>query len=193
MRSLGLIVLVGCAGSSGVIATPAGPVQLIDVGAQERRCLAEALEALSTLPEDQDPDAVDPEFRRVFGFDFSGPRVIGWWRARIERIEVGDPWTVAVYDRPRGMIIGPGFCPLSLSQRLGILIHEARHADPGGHPHGPCPPPFEALGDDACDPRPLGAYTFQAVFLRALSQRGLISPDSAERGAREAQLRVTDL
>ncbi|MBK6687786.1 MAG: hypothetical protein IPG45_25145 [Deltaproteobacteria bacterium] len=193
MRSLWLITLVGCAGSSGVLPTPAGPVQLIDVGVEERRCLAETLDALSSLPADEDPGAVDPHFRRVFGFDFSGPRLLEWWRAHIVRIELGDPWTVAVYDRPKGMIVGPGFCPLPLSQRLGILIHEARHADPGGHPHGPCPPPLQALGDDACDPLPLGAYTFQAVFLRALAQRGLISPDSAERGAREAELRVPHL
>ena len=193
MRTLWLITLAGCAQSSGALSTQAGSVQLFDVGVEVRRCLTETVNTLSTLPADPDPAAVDPEFRRVFGFDFSGPRLLDWWRARIQRIEAGDPWTVAVYDRPNGMIIGPGFCALELSQRLGILIHEARHADPGGHPHGPCPPPLLALGDDACDPLPLGAYTFQAVFLRALSQRGLISREYSTKGAREAELRTPRL
>lgn len=193
MRTLWLITLVGCAHSSGALSTPAGSLRLVDVDAAERRCLVETVEALSTLPADPDPTAADPKFRRVFGFDFSGPRLLDWWQARIQRITAGDPWTVAVYDHPNGMIIGPNFCALELSQRLGILIHEARHADPGGHPHGPCPPPLEALGDDACDPRPLGAYTFQATFLRALSQRGLIAKESADRGAREAERRVPQL
>lgn len=202
----GLLLLLGllggCAHAQGHSSWGGHSVALIELSSDQRRIVEQTLEALGALATGTSTGATPapPELRpppipfaTLYGFEFSGPRLLEWWAHRICRLEAGDPWTVAVHDRPNGIIVGPAFFDLPLVDRLAVLIHEARHADPGGYPHGPCPTSLTALGDDACDPTPIGAYAFQAAFLYELWTRGLLDPARALRGYREAQRRGPQL
>jgi hypothetical protein len=183
----------GCATTKTELATPAGPLTLVDFEPSERVVLEETIAALGALagpPIDEATWLKRTAFERVYGFSFSGPAILAWWRARIDRLDRGDPWTVAVHDGQHGITLRADFFGLPLVDRLSVLIHEARHADAGGFMHDECPE-GSGLGDaPACDALPLGAYTFQAAFLYELEARGLLDPARAGRGYKEARSRI---
>jgi len=78
-----------------------------------------------------------------------------------------------------------GFFRISRVERLSLLLHEARHLEPGGWNHEICPRPFldsnrqpivsrpeniRLAGLPACDSSPLSAYGIQIIFYRNLAE-----------------------
>lgn len=173
------LLLASCAGSTGLVATEHSRTIVEDFEPAQRRTFAETLEALGALaPGDLAIDAETYEqsrFSKVFGFALDGPKLLGWWSRRIQRVRRGDAWTVAVYDGEGAMTVTDEFFERSLLERLFVLIHEARHADGDGYDHVECP----YSGSLACDARPDGAYAYQAAFLFELYAYGLVDPKAA--------------
>lgn len=185
----------GCAVTRGVVQTSAGEVRTVDLDAAQSKTLQETLDALQNLPAravviTREEHARESSFLQTFGFLFDGAEVLRWWRARIKQVELGDPWTVAVYGGGDRIVVREDFFGLSLIDRLASLIHEARHADAGGFRHVECPPSFGLGNKDACDATENGAYAFQAAFLFELYARNLIDGERAHRGWRHAKRRI---
>lgn len=91
----------------------------------------------------------------------------------------------------------PIYFTRSKMERLGALIHEARHLrsveNPSGFPHVTCPNPFvvgpEKIritgydGERACDASDDGAYAAAAVFLRSVANACINCNDADKKDA----------
>jgi hypothetical protein len=198
-RALGplaaLALLASCAAPRALVPVGGLVVEVIDPEPDHLRQLQETLRALEGL-EARPPALPDEAYRAgttfapLFGFEFDGRALARWWASRVRRVALGDPWTVAVYDGDHQLTLRGDFFSLSLVERLAVLVHEARHADPGAHRHVACPPGFGLSGRPACDDTPIGAYGFQAALLFELHARGLLDPAEAHREWRRARQRI---
>jgi hypothetical protein len=190
-----MALLPGCATSSGLLVTRTIRVEIAGVDARQRAVLEETLRALEALEPaplaiDEAQYRRDAAFEKLFGFPFSGSALAAWWSARIERIELGDAWTVAVYGGGHDLVVRHDFFDRPLVERLETIVHEARHADGGGFQHVDCPKGFGLEGRPACDLDERGAYAFEAAFMYELFARNLIDPAAAHRAWRSARQRV---
>jgi hypothetical protein len=190
-----LVLLASCASARAFVRVGGAVVEVIDPDPQRLRQLEETFRALEGL-EARPPVIAAEDYRAgtsfvsLYGFEFDGGALARWWAARVRRLEFGDPWTVAVHDGDDRMTLRDDFFSLSLVERLAVLVHEARHADPGAHRHVDCPPGFGLAGRPACDASPIGAYGFQAALLFELYARGLLDPADAHREWRRARQRI---
>ncbi len=194
LAALAALVLAACASPRALVRVGGAVVEVVDPDPDRLRQLEETLGALEGLH--ASPPVISDEayragstFVSLYGFEFGGGGLARWWVARVGRLEFGEPWTVAVHDGDRKMTLHRDFFSLSLVERLAVLVHEARHADPGGHRHVDCPPGFGLAGRPACDATPVGAYGFQAALLFELYARELLDAAGAHREWRRARQR----
>ena len=124
-------------------------------------------------------------FKKLFGFEFNGPKMSDWILQRIRKIEQKETWTALVNHRKGTFQIGKIFFEeLTPLERMYALVHEARHSDGAGYPHVRCPKGFPFISSRqpnmdlaknlACDNNDKGAYAFQAAFLFELFAYGLL-------------------
>jgi hypothetical protein len=105
---------------------------------------------------------------------------------------VGDRALPVSSPRVGIIMLGKSYSSFEPIERIGVLIHEARHSDctgglseadltrihddelPSnhacGHIHVDCPPGHDYAGYPACDDHPWGAYSVEAVFLATLAK-----------------------
>jgi hypothetical protein len=122
-------------------------------------------------------------FKALFGFEFNGNQLAIWIKDRIQTIEYGKLWTVAV-NKGNKIVLGDKFLASNFLEQSYILVHEARHADASCPSHIKCPAyfPFLSAGQPemplankaGCDGSLHGAYAYQAAFLFELSAYGLV-------------------
>ena len=127
-------------------------------------------------------------FKALFGFEFNGNQLSAWIKDRIQAIEYGKSWTVAV-NKGNKIVLGDEFLASNFLEQSYILVHEARHADASCPSHIKCPAyfPFLSAGQPemplankaGCDGSLHGAYAYQAAFLFELSAYGLVDQQLA--------------
>lgn len=131
-----------------------------------------------------------------------------WPRTVIFREDVGD--NVMAAAGPDAVLIRTRYFEQPLAVRLSVLVHEAKHTQPGDRGHSPCPPAYaweyqdtkvplpETAGQLACDFTPLDSYGVGFLFGMALANscQSSICTDElktmALQGAREAILHIAD-
>lgn len=176
----------GCA-SIQTVQLVGGPVDFVDLSPGQTAVLLETYRAIERLPETE-----EPTFRARFGFPLAGPLLMAWLQDRVDRVEHGSAWTVAVHGGDRTVVVTDAFFSRSLVERMLVLVHEARHSEGDGFPHVRCPeddPPVLA-GKLACDDRADGSYAYQVALLRALAAAGVVEEGLAARLDRDLSYRI---
>lgn len=146
------------------------------LGAARGAILESDLAALAALPEARE---ASPLHRRFFGGSVSGERYLGWLAARVRgfRFKADADLSARTIPRRGRDIVALSqhyFSRTEALDRLGILVHEGRHAD--GAAHVGCADFWEVAPDSArpldwirrqemCDADATGAFAAQLVFL----------------------------
>ncbi|EQA45750.1 putative lipoprotein [Leptospira broomii serovar Hurstbridge str. 5399] len=122
-------------------------------------------------------------FRKFFGFSFSGKDLSAWLNSRIKVYKIGPTGKYIAYFHDGMVVLGKDFFNLPKVEQALVLIHEARHADGREFTHSKCPAGFPYLSVrapqtslenvEACDERVDGSYGFGAAFLFEVYAFGL--------------------
>lgn len=187
--ALGLVLCLGLGACARVqtVRLVGGPVDFVGLTPAQTGVLLETYRAIEALPATD-----EPTFTARFGFPLRGPLLMAWLQDRVDRVEYGRSWTVAVHGGGRTVVVSDAFFSRTLVERMSVLVHEARHSEDDGYPHARCPdadPPVIA-GKLACDDRADGGYAYQAAFLRALASTGQLDAALASRLVRDLTYRI---
>ncbi|EQA37582.1 hypothetical protein LEP1GSC047_4019 [Leptospira inadai serovar Lyme str. 10] len=122
-------------------------------------------------------------FRKLFGFSFSGADLSAWLNSRIKVFKMGPTGKYIAYFHDGMVVLGKDFFTLPKVEQALVLIHEARHADGREFTHSKCPEGFPYVSlrspkiplenTEACDDRVDGSYGFGAAFLFEIYAFGL--------------------